>query len=86
MTLNQTAIRTINGQPINVHEEGLHNVKVALMIHGWSSSWYAVAPLLPLLSQRYRCLAVDLPGYGASPRMNSRVTIDKYAEMMISLI
>jgi pimeloyl-ACP methyl ester carboxylesterase len=86
MSVNQTTTHTINGQPINVHEEGLPNGKVALMIHGWSSSWYAVSPLLPFLSQRYRCLAVDLPGYGESPPMNSRVTIDKYADLMIGLI
>jgi len=86
MSVNQTTIYNINGQAINVHEEGLPNGKVALLIHGWSSSWYAISPLLPLLSQRHRCLAVDLPGYGESPRMASGMTIAKYADLLIDLI
>ena len=54
----------INGQTISVREEGQAHRQVAILIHGWASSWHAVAPLLPPLSQRYRCLAVNLPGYG----------------------
>ncbi|HET90405.1 MAG TPA: alpha/beta fold hydrolase, partial [Chloroflexi bacterium] len=48
------------------------------MIHGWSSSWYAMSPLLGLVSQRFRAIAVDLPGYGASPPLHERVTIPAY--------
>jgi pimeloyl-ACP methyl ester carboxylesterase len=76
----------INGQQIHVHEEGSPTGKVALLIHGWGSSWYAVSPLLPLLRQRYRCLAVDLPGYGASPHGPGRTTIAGYADLLTSLI
>ena len=79
-------IYNINGQPIHVHEEGSPTGKVALLIHGWGSSWYAVSPLLPLLRQRYRCLAVDLPGYGASPHGPGRTTIAGYADLLVSLI
>ena len=77
---------TINGQQINVHEEGPATGKVALLIHGWGSSWYAISPLLPLLSRRYRCLAVDLPGYGASPRGAKRATIANYADLLVGLL
>lgn len=77
---------TVNGQTINVREEGPANGQVAVLIHGWSSSWYAVSPLLPLLSHKYRCLAVDLPGYGESARLPGRVTIPDYTDLMIGLI
>ncbi len=76
---------TINGQALNVHEEG-SSPRVAILIHGWSSSWYAVSPLVCLLSPRYRCLAVDLPGYGESPPFPKRVTIDDYVNLIIALI
>ncbi|MEK7788148.1 MAG: alpha/beta hydrolase [Chloroflexota bacterium] len=76
----------INGQQLHVHEEGSPTGKVALLIHGWGSSWYAVSPLLPLLRQRYRCLAVDLPGYGASPRGPERATMAGYADLLTTLI
>ena len=76
----------INGQQLHVHEEGSPTGKVALLIHGWGSSWYAVSPLLPLLRQRYRCLAVDLPGYCASPRGPERATMAGYADLLTTLI
>jgi pimeloyl-ACP methyl ester carboxylesterase len=76
----------VNGQPLKVREEGQPNRQVAILIHGWASSSYAVSPFLPQLSQRYRCLAVDLPGFGSSPRLPDRATIDKYADLIIGLI
>src|SRR5260221_4917559 len=79
-------IHTINGQQISVHEEGPENGPVALLIHGWSSTWFALKPLLPILNHRYHCLAVDLPGYGESPRMPQRAESDAYAELLAALI
>jgi pimeloyl-ACP methyl ester carboxylesterase len=76
-----------------VQDEEIHSVEmgragrqVALLIHGWSSSWYAVSPLLGLLAQRFHCVAVDLPGYGESPPMRERATIPKYVELLAELI
>jgi pimeloyl-ACP methyl ester carboxylesterase/CRP-like cAMP-binding protein len=69
-----------------VVEEGPPNRQVALLIHGWSSSWYAMSPLLRLLSRRFRCIAVDLPGYGESPRLPHRTTIGAYADLLAELI
>lgn len=67
-------------------EMGRPGRQVALLIHGWSSSWYAVSPLLDLLAQRFHCIAIDLPGYGESPPMKQRATITSYAELMAALI
>jgi pimeloyl-ACP methyl ester carboxylesterase/CRP-like cAMP-binding protein len=76
----------LNGQKLNVVERGSHNRQVALLIHGWSSSWYALSPLLELLSLRFRCLSVDLPGYGKSPPLPNRTTIPAYADLLAELI
>jgi pimeloyl-ACP methyl ester carboxylesterase len=76
----------IDGQPLHVHEEGKDHERVIVLIHGWASSWYAMSPLLPYLSQHYHCLAVDLPGYGASPSLPQRVTIARYTRMIADLI
>ena len=76
----------VNGQQLHVVEEGHPNRQVALLIHGWSSSSYAMSPLVGLLSQRFRCLAVDLPGYGQSPRVADRATIPAYADLLAELI
>jgi pimeloyl-ACP methyl ester carboxylesterase len=80
------SIYNINGQPVHVHEEGKTNSRIAILIHGWSSSWYALSPLLPQLSKSYHCLAVDLPGYGESPKMPERATIPAYADLIAGLI
>jgi pimeloyl-ACP methyl ester carboxylesterase/CRP-like cAMP-binding protein len=77
---------SINGQQIRVVEEGQPNRQVALLIHGWSSSRYAMSPLLGLVSQRFRAIAVDLPGYGESPPLPQRVTIPSYVAFMADLI
>ncbi len=79
-------IYTVNDHPVHVKEEGRGDGQVALLIHGWSSSWYALSPLLPQLGERYRCLAVDLPGYGDSPPGREPATIAGYADLMAALI
>jgi pimeloyl-ACP methyl ester carboxylesterase/CRP-like cAMP-binding protein len=76
----------INEQRIYAREEGPSNAQVALLLHGWSSSWFALSPLLPMLSKRFSCIAVDLPGYGNSPPLVGRTTIAAYADLIATLI
>jgi len=84
--MSVVALRTINGQQIHFVEEGQPNRQVALLIHGWSSSWYAMSPLVGLLSQRFLAIAIDLPGYGESPPLPNRVTIPAYADLLVDFI
>lgn len=76
----------VRGQRISAHEEGSPRRKVALLIHGWSSSWFALSPLMTMLSERYHCVAIDLPGYGDSPRPTERISIPWYANLLADLI
>jgi len=80
------AFYSINGQQIYAAEEGNPNRQVALLIHGWSSSWYAMSPLLGLVSQRFRAISIDLPGYGKSPPLPSRTTIPAYADLLADFV
>jgi pimeloyl-ACP methyl ester carboxylesterase len=86
MTTYKLVTYNVNGQDLHIHEAGPPNGRLALVIHGWSSSWYALSPLMPMLSERYRCLAVDLPGYGASPPLKERATIPRYADLLADFI
>lgn len=79
-------VYTINGQEIHTVEEGSPKRQKAILIHGWSSSSYAMSPLASVLSQRFHCISVDLPGYGESPRFEDETTIPKYAELIAGLI
>lgn len=76
----------VNGQKLHVIEAGHPDRQLALMIHGWSSSWYAMSPLIGLLAQRFRVMAVDLPGYGKSPKLEKRTTIEDYVDILADLI
>jgi pimeloyl-ACP methyl ester carboxylesterase/CheY-like chemotaxis protein len=74
----------VDGQELVVREQG--RGRLLLLIHGWSSSWFALSPLLPHLSERYRCVAVDLPGFGESPPLDGRASIVAYADLLAGLI
>ncbi|WP_322816534.1 alpha/beta fold hydrolase [Chloroflexus sp.] len=79
-------IFSIDGAKIHAIDTGPRNAQLAILIHGWSSSSFAMSPLIPLLSRRFRCIAVDLPGYGESPPLRERATIGRYAQMIGRLI
>ena len=77
---------TIRGQEVNFVEAGKRGRQIALLIHGWSSSWYAMSPILGLLAQRFHCVAIDLPGYGKSPPLTDKTTIPDYVDLLADLI
>lgn len=53
---------------------------VLLFLHGWAASRKFWDPVVGALSDRYRCVAVDLPGFGESPRPDAPYTIEWFAE------
>ncbi len=83
---NTAVIYTVDGQPIHAVKAGKENRQIALLIHGWSSSSYAMSPLMGLLAQRFSVIAVDLPGYGKSPALPERATIPAYADLLADLL
>lgn len=76
----------VNQQELHARTEGQPYAPIALLIHGWSSSWYTWKPLIPALSQRFYCVAVDLPGYGRSPAPTTPPSIAGYADLLAGLI
>jgi len=77
---------TINGQDIHVQDVGPGHGPIAILIHGWSSSWFTWNPILPSLSKRYRCIAIDLPGFGKSPPPADKPSIAGYADIVAKII
>jgi pimeloyl-ACP methyl ester carboxylesterase/CRP-like cAMP-binding protein len=76
----------INGQEVHTVEEGSPQRQKALLVHGWSSSSFALSPLSALLSQRFHCISIDLPGYGESPPFKERTTIAGYVDLLTDFI
>src|SRR5574341_1255465 len=77
---------TVDGQTLHVHEDGPARGQSIVMLHGWSSSWFALSPMVSVLRDHYHCYAVDLPGFGDSPPLDGRVDIQKYADLIAGLI
>jgi pimeloyl-ACP methyl ester carboxylesterase len=76
---------------LNFHRTGAGSPLV--LIHGIGHRWQAWQPVLPLLAENHDVIAVDLPGFGASPapdggvpsdiRVSVRLLADLLAEMGI---
>jgi pimeloyl-ACP methyl ester carboxylesterase len=56
----------IDGRRIHYVQAGRGDPIV--LIHGWNGSTFDMRYLIPELAQRYRVIAIDLPGYGYSTR------------------
>lgn len=59
---------------------------VLLFIHGLSSYIPAWLKLIPLLQNDFRCIAIDLPGYGKSSAGVHEGTVPFYTEVVSSFI
>jgi pimeloyl-ACP methyl ester carboxylesterase len=86
VTEAKEVIYTVDGQRIHAAQQGHPNRQVAILIHGWSSSWFALSPIMPMMAQRFSCISIDLPGFGQSPRLPQRASIPAYAELIAKLI
>jgi pimeloyl-ACP methyl ester carboxylesterase len=70
----------IDGRRVNVLDTGGEDKPVLLWLHGLSGLWQNWLLNLPAFMDRYRCIAPDLPGFGASemPR-DGEISIRGYA-------
>lgn len=80
------ATYTIDGQEIFLEATGPTSAPPAFLIHGWASSSFTWKPVLPALNRRYRCITIDLPGFGRSPAPQQPPTIAGYADLVAEMI
>ncbi|MCY3866297.1 MAG: alpha/beta hydrolase [Chloroflexi bacterium] len=72
---------------IRVRQEIVGEGPPILMVHGWGASIELLAPLSLRLSQLgYRCLQIDLPGFGGSDEPNEPFTIFDYAAFCLACL
>lgn len=57
-----------------------------LMVDGWFGSWFAFSRIIPLLAEDFRCLAVDLPGFGDTEELEEPHTFRNYARFLSSFL
>jgi pimeloyl-ACP methyl ester carboxylesterase len=79
----------VNGLPVFYRDAGPRDAPVILLLHGFPSSSRMYEPLIQRLSDRYRLIAPDLPGFGHSGAPDPKqfhYTFDHLAEVIVSFI
>lgn len=51
---------------IHYQDIGKKDRPILLFLHGWGHTWETWAPYIPILSEKYRLIIPDLPGFGQS--------------------
>ncbi len=66
----ETAVRygsvSVGGIKVFYREAGVEDAPVLLLLHGFPTASHMFRDLIPLLSNRFRVVAPDLPGFGQS--------------------
>jgi pimeloyl-ACP methyl ester carboxylesterase len=81
----------VGGRWLNVIDTGppAGNAQAAgtiVWIHGLSGSWQNWLENLPFFARTHRCIAMDLPGFGASEMPAETITISGYAATVDELL
>lgn len=77
----------LDGQPVNVCEIGPRDGTPIVFVHGLSGAWVNWLENLPVLAAAgFRCVALDLPGFGWSPMPRDRITITGYGALVDALM
>jgi pimeloyl-ACP methyl ester carboxylesterase len=75
----------VDGLDLFYREAGPADAPVLLLLHGFPASSHMFRQLLPLLADRYRVIAPDLPGFGfttSPPATEFAYTFDHLAEVV----
>ncbi len=78
---------TVDDRPVNVCEIGPADGEPIVWIHGLSGSWQNWLENLCVFAEAgFRCIALDLPGFGQSPMPRETITISGYGAMVDALL
>src|SRR5688572_1824049 len=69
----------LDGRHVNVLDTGGSGPPL-LFLHGWSSNWQIFLLNIAAFMGTHRCLALDLPGFGASEMPAGPISIQGYAK------
>ena len=89
LNLPLTSIHRIEADGVKVfyREAGQVDAPVVLLLHGFPTSSFQYRELIPLLADKYRVIAPDLPGFGFTEvpaERNYRYTFDALAQTILA--
>jgi pimeloyl-ACP methyl ester carboxylesterase len=85
MTIKYRTQPVSGGVKVFYREAGPADAPVILLLHGFPTSSHMFRDLIPILADRYRVIAPDLPGFGnttAPPRGSFDYSFDKLAKVI----
>ena len=68
---------------MNLYYEIEGEGKDILFLHGWGSSVDAFRRMIMPLKSRFRCILIDLPGFGKSDLPKEPLSIDDYCRIVL---
>jgi pimeloyl-ACP methyl ester carboxylesterase len=77
--------RQVGDVEVFYREAGANDAPVILLLHGFPTASHMFRDLIPLLADRFRLIAPDLPGFGqtkAPPRGTFDYTFDRLADVI----
>ena len=80
---------TVDGVKMFYREAGPANAPVILLLHGFPTSSHMFRNLIPLLSDKYRVVAPDYPGFGQSDapdHASFKYTFEHFADLVDKLL
>lgn len=76
----------VHDRPVNVLDIGDPDGPVVVFLHGLAGCWQNwLQNILPLTAD-HRVVAIDLPGFGASPLPAEPITVSGYARIVVELM
>ncbi len=76
--------KTVDGLKINYIVEG--EGELVVLLHGWGANITLFDNLIHLMSTKYKVLAMDMPGFGASDEPKEIWNVDNYADFVIDFV
>ena len=74
----------VNNQLVNYQDVG--SGRVILLLHGWGSSLNIFSELSKSISDKYRVISIDFPGFGQSPRPNADWHVEDFSKLLASFL
>jgi pimeloyl-ACP methyl ester carboxylesterase len=81
-----TRTATVRGSEITYVDLGEGPGEPIVWIHGLGACWQTWLENLPHFARSHRCIALDLPGFGASPMPTEQISMERYAAIVDELL
>jgi len=78
--------QTVDGIRMHYVSGGKSDGDTIVLMCGFPQTWYAWRKLMPLLGERYRVIALDLPGQGDSDRPQGTLDTSRSAKLVRGLL